>query len=482
MSKLAKVCILVLLAVFSLSACSGLGSEEASTVSGSVVALDPTSLPVSAVMEVSLVDWAKEGTQADSPLQSKTIGTFSQPLQGQQLPEAFEIAYNTADIAFDHVYTVQASISTPESGVLYVTTELYPVITQNSPTSGLEIVVHPVTPAQATTVSGTVNKQDKSALPADATVEVSLLDTSKQDVAATFLNQQIIPLNGQQLPVNFELGYDMAAIDPAGTYSIQARVLQADGKLLYISQSSNPVITHGNPVAEVEVWVDPTAQSTPTHTATAEPTATEVPPTATQAPPPTSPPDDPALVLGTPTFKDSFSSNSGNWTLFDNDCFQSEIIDGKYVMTGKGVGYVCWEFTWPKAQDFYLESAVEPVDECPEGNAYGMIFRSPANDEGYVFALTCEGQYYLWAWDGENGTYLLRPANSAQILAGANQENRIGVMAEGDTMKLYINGILQTSVKDDIFLERGKFGTAILAKDGQPFTVYFDNLTMWELP
>jgi putative lipoprotein len=481
MKEIVKTMIVLLAAVLLLSACGETGSQETSTVSGDVVTTGQATLPVSAVMEVYLVDWAKTDTQADSSLHSTTIGSFRQPLQGQQLPQAFEIVYNPADIAFDHLYTVQATISTPEDGVLFVTTELYPVITQNSPTSGLEVAVQSVTPVPPTSVSGTVNKRDRSALPPDALVEVSLLETTQQE-AAPILNQQVIPLNGQQLPVEFNLSYDMAAIDPAGLYSVQARVLQADGKLLYISQEDFPVITQDHAVAGVEVWVEQVTEPTATFTATSEPTATELPPTATQAPPPTSPPDDPALVLGTPTFKDSFSKNSGNWTLFDYDCFQSEIIDGKYVMTGKGAGYMCWEFTWPKVKNFYLETTVQPVDECPEGNAYGLIFRSPDNNAGYVYALSCEGQYYLWAWDGENGTTLLKPTNSTQILPGANQENRIGVKADGKTLDLYINGVLQTRVTDEQFLERGKFGTAILALDGQPFTVYFDNLTMWELP
>jgi uncharacterized lipoprotein YbaY len=398
MKRSAIISSIVLVAVLLLSACGGVGSEEVvtSTVSGNVIADGEVSLPVSAVLDVSLVDWAKADAQPDSPIQSKTIGTFSKPLQGQQLPETFEIAYNQADIAYDHVYTVQASIRTPENGILFITTELYPVITQTSPTSGLELTVHPVTPAEPTTDGDAQNGQEPSATPTEDQGEVS--------------------------------------------------------------------------------------QPTPTLTATSEPTATELPPTATQAPLPTSPPDDPALELGTPTFKDSFSKNSGNWTLFDSDCFQSEIIDGKYVMTGKGAGYMCWEFTWPKVKNFYLEATVKPVDECPEGNAYGMIFRSPDNNAGYVYALTCEGQYYLWAWDGENGSTLLRPTNSTQIRPGANQENRIGVMAVGKAFDLYINGVLQTRVNNEMFLDRGKFGTAILALDGQPFTVYFDDMKMWELP
>ncbi len=260
MKGIARYSVVVWIAVLFLAACSGGASGETATVSGDVVTGDQIVLPVSAVMDVFLVEWAKEGAEADSPIQSRTIGSFKQNLQGQQLPQAFEIVYNLADIAYDRVYTVQATISTPENGALFVTTELYPVITQNSPTSGLEIAVQPVTPVQPTAVKGTVNKEDNSALPPDAVVEVSLLDTGKQDTSAPILKQQVIALNGQQLPVEFSLDYDMAAIDPASTYSVQARVLLADGTLLYISQEAFNVITQDNPVEGVEVWVEAVSQ------------------------------------------------------------------------------------------------------------------------------------------------------------------------------------------------------------------------------
>ena len=55
---------------------------------------------------------------------------------------------------------------------------------------------------------------------------------------------------------------------------------------------------------------------------------TEVPPTET----PTSTPEgqssgDPAVILGEPDGVDTFD-DAGNWTLFDNECFKSEITDG----------------------------------------------------------------------------------------------------------------------------------------------------------
>ena len=104
------------------------------------------------------------------------------------------------------------------------------------------------------TVSGTVYYHQRIALPPDASVEVKLVDISKQDVPATTIAEQRIT-NPGQVPVPFELHYDPAKIDSRMTYAVQARIEQG-GKLLFISTSVFPVITRGNPT-HVEVKVDP---------------------------------------------------------------------------------------------------------------------------------------------------------------------------------------------------------------------------------
>jgi ecotin len=104
------------------------------------------------------------------------------------------------------------------------------------------------------TVSGTVYYLQRRALPPGASVEVKLVDISKQDVPAVTIAEQKIS-NPGQVPIPFELRYDPAKIDSRMTYAVQARI-ERGGRLLFISTGVFPVITRGNPT-HVEVKVDP---------------------------------------------------------------------------------------------------------------------------------------------------------------------------------------------------------------------------------
>ncbi len=208
------------------------------------------------------------------------------------------------------------------------------------------------------------------------------------------------------------------------------------------------------------------------------PTPTE---TSTPPPAPTSPPDDPALTLGEPTWLDSFDSKA-NWTLFDNECFRNDIRNSKFELLGKGIGYVCWTITWPVIQNFYLETTVQTIDSCPVSNYFGLFFRSPSNDQGYLFGVTCDGNYALWTWNAQQGGYVVKPAHSTEFLPGPNQINRLGVMVKGDQLSLFINGVMQTEIQDAVYTQAGKFGLAIYAIKDNPFAVLFDQIAYWDLP
>lgn len=106
------------------------------------------------------------------------------------------------------------------------------------------------------TVSGVVTYLERRALPPEAVVIVRLQDISRADAPAVLLAEQRIELDGRQVPVPFEIGYDPAAIDGRMSYSVSARIELA-GKLLMISDTVHPVITRGAPTADVEVRVVP---------------------------------------------------------------------------------------------------------------------------------------------------------------------------------------------------------------------------------
>ncbi|NJL48191.1 MAG: hypothetical protein HC929_12815 [Leptolyngbyaceae cyanobacterium SM2_5_2] len=101
------------------------------------------------------------------------------------------------------------------------------------------------------TVTGTITYLPRIALPANAVVEVSLVDVSRADAPAITLASQSIITGGRQVPIPFELVYNPEQIDPRFTYAVQARISLA-GQLRFINTTRVAVLTQGNP-SQVEV-------------------------------------------------------------------------------------------------------------------------------------------------------------------------------------------------------------------------------------
>ena len=233
----------------------------------------------------------------------------------------------------------------------------------------------------------------------------------------------------------------------------------------------------------------PTATPFPTETPvppTISPTSTPtlVIPTATAtplSPTPTISPDDPAIALGEPDYVDNFN-NSNGWTLFDDECFKSEIKDGKYIVTNTGYLTIsCWEVTALKEQDMYLQTLVSMPDNCSPNDRFGMIFRAPDLNQGYLVGLTCDGRFFFYKWDGKKTTTLIPPGSNPAIQIGSGKENRLGVKALGDSYTIYVNGTLLGNVIDKQFTEKGLIGYFTGTNSGDPFTVKFDDLSVWRL-
>jgi uncharacterized lipoprotein YbaY len=113
-------------------------------------------------------------------------------------------------------------------------------------------------PAAETTVSGTITYLQRIALPPNAVVKVQLQDTSLADAPATVIGEQIIPTNGQQVPIPFEVVYNPDIIEGNHTYTLRVRIEDAtSGQLLFINTTAYPVITNDNPTSGIEVVVEP---------------------------------------------------------------------------------------------------------------------------------------------------------------------------------------------------------------------------------
>lgn len=101
-------------------------------------------------------------------------------------------------------------------------------------------------PAQTdAAVTGSVTYGNGAALPAEATLTVTLQDVSRADASSVLISRQVIPNPGPP-PVAFRLDYRQADIDPRNTYSVSARVESAEGKLLFTNDTVYMVLTLGN--------------------------------------------------------------------------------------------------------------------------------------------------------------------------------------------------------------------------------------------
>ncbi|MDE1166009.1 MAG: YbaY family lipoprotein [Pseudomonas sp.] len=109
-------------------------------------------------------------------------------------------------------------------------------------------------PTQAS-LDGEVFYLQRMALPADATLSVSLQDVSLADAPAVELARQSGPIKGQ-VPLPFHLDYNPAQVKPGHRYSVSARI-EAQGQLLFISTEHNGVQLDGNDAQPLRIRLSP---------------------------------------------------------------------------------------------------------------------------------------------------------------------------------------------------------------------------------
>jgi hypothetical protein len=264
--------------------------------------------------------------------------------------------------------------------------------------------------------------------------------------------------------------------DPQAIFTAVMETVIADMTRTAAVHTATPSL---QPVDPTEAPHTPTPL--PTDTPAPSPTATEVIPTATPTltAPPTADPSDPRTGLGQPTFRDPFD-NENNWSFDTNINTSMRVENGKLVMEAFNANFFNgWAFTRPSAQDMYLEIIGEHKT-CAGLDRFGMIFRSPVFNEGYLLGFSCDGRYSLWIWDSEKEIRLVEWTASPHILTGEGVQNRFGVKAEGNKISIYANGQLLNEVEDNTY-EQGRFGVFVGSARTPGYQTEVDELAYWNL-
>lgn len=226
--------------------------------------------------------------------------------------------------------------------------------------------------------------------------------------------------------------------------------------------------------ATKEVTEEPEEEETPeaTEEATVEPTVE-----------PTVESDDPAVFLGDPDWVDEMDQPV-NWSLnaseYDLASFENGVLKIKALNDLPG-----WRIAnTGSLSKVYIEETVK-MGECAGIDSTGLIFRVQQTgvdeyDQGYFFAVTCDGKYSLRMWDGkaEKSVMLKTLTPSDLINKGKDQTNRLGVMTVGDSIMMYINGEQIGEVVDETYAS-GYFGVFINREKTEDYTIFVDQVSYW---
>lgn len=256
-----------------------------------------------------------------------------------------------------------------------------------------------------------------------------------------------------------------------------------------------PPVVGAAPVQEaVQATATPTATPVPP---TPEPQAAAAQPTATQPAPAavatTAITFDPDTTYGKPTYENPMQvANLGEWAqaetklLPNNRNIRLRFKDGELYVTGKRLGFSTWWFSYHTLSDAYIEMTFE-TEKCSGDDAYGIIFRGPPHlagiSYGYVVSFTCSGKLWVYRlddaspWEAET---LIEPMEVYAIRSGKDEQNVIGVRAEGERFTIYANGVQIAEVEDDHF-EKGRVGVFVRAARPDAYTYRLTNFAYWNL-
>jgi hypothetical protein len=230
--------------------------------------------------------------------------------------------------------------------------------------------------------------------------------------------------------------------------------------------------------------LEPTAEPTPTLTATAAPSPTVIwfPPTDTPVITPTlevSPTPGVMAELGEVIFRDPFTSSEG-WTIPTSDRGQINIAGGEIdIIINQPRSFLMANLEKPDLGDFYAEITANPV-LCTSRDEYGFLFRVYGLNQYYRLGISCAGEIRLDRFFGGGSVVLYPWTRSASVPVGAPSESKLAVLSVGDQIYFYINGDPQFSVSDQP-IGVGSFGVYARSVGENALTVTFSDLLVREV-
>ncbi len=219
-------------------------------VTGEIMYKERIALPDDAVVTVQI----QNISLMDAP--AEVLGEQAYVTEGKQVPLPFAVSYNPDEIQENIMYGLSIRIEAADGTLLFINDTAIPVITNDNPTSGIVaevIMVNSPAAGEDTSqeVTGEIMYKERIALPDDAVVQVQIQNISLADAPAEVIGEQTYVTEGKQVPLPFAVPYNSTDIQENIMYGLSIRIEAADGTLLFINDTSIPVITNGNPTSDI---------------------------------------------------------------------------------------------------------------------------------------------------------------------------------------------------------------------------------------
>lgn len=214
----------------------------------------------------------------------------------------------------------------------------------------------------------------------------------------------------------------------------------------------------------------PDYSATPQPTATTEPTAT-VEPTAT-----TTETSVPKLV-----YQDDFASKTG-WSTESSNNYSFEFINKGYQMTSKVKNVPIWSVRNNTYQDVQVEVDIAEVkvtgSTASKGGYFGLVCRHGGGGEFYALVIGTDGFYGIGKKGSGVFSFLKQGAVPPEANLSITEANRVRADCMGNTLALYVNGILVAEVQDKSYL-KGDVGMVVGSRTKGTVTALFDSFAVF---
>jgi len=192
------------------------------------------------------------------------------------------------------------------------------------------------------------------------------------------------------------------------------------------------------------------------------------------------------VKLGKLLMSGEFSQPTSNWFMRDNWAFME---NGKYMVQSRERPTTCRYSNIFSPTDFYIETEIQLAGNIKEYSAAGLCFRVQSNNIFYIFYISPQGNYGVWAVrDGYNKDLtgkeygstpsgLPRCSVASKHIKKGKARNHIAVGFVGTKLFCYINKRMVFNCEDDNITLGGTVGCSV---NGGKHLFAFDNYKLHE--